>query len=71
MLVVVEADLETEAREVVADALTTPASLQAGTGPVRFVGDPWEVEPIGATVSTPVADYAREFDTSNCIDQRR
>lgn len=69
MIVVVEADLETEAREVVTDALTTPASLQAGLGPVKFVGDPWTVEPIGATISTPVADYRHEFDTANCIDQ--
>lgn len=67
MVVVVKADDVNEAHAFVT------AEFQGGTNVsvAEFVGDPWEVEPIDTTISTPVADYHHEFDTSNCIDQRR
>jgi hypothetical protein len=69
MLVVVEADLVTEAQQAVEGALTTPASLKVGIGPVKFVGTPWQVQPLGKTIRTPVADYAVEFDTLEMMRQ--
>jgi hypothetical protein len=69
MLVVVEADLVSEAQRGVEGALTTPASLAAGNGPVKFVGTPWQVQPLGKTIRTPIADYKMDFDTLEMMRQ--
>lgn len=61
MVVVVEADLITEAQVVVEGALTDEQ--------VRFVGTPWQIVPIGDQIVTPVATYELEFDTLDCIRQ--
>lgn len=65
MVVVVEADLVTQAQGVVETLL----SLQDPDVQTRFVGTPWQIVPIGDQIVTPVATYELEFDTLDCIRQ--